>query len=166
MRNKILSLGIACGVMLGAWVVYHVVNNGSENQAFAAAGINGAGVIDDARKEDGRTALRRSIAHNSDEIINLTGQHLRSVLQEPGLVRRDSPITIWQYRNSSCVLDVYFKTTKSDASFAPVAHYEMRARETGASNQDVSATCLPSLLRDKHAFKMVGVNSFYKALSE
>jgi hypothetical protein len=38
---------------------------------------------------------------------SLTGQDLIARIGTPDFVRRDPPAEIWQYRNATCVLDVF-----------------------------------------------------------
>jgi hypothetical protein len=60
------------------------------------------------------------------DLVGLDGPSLETLLGKPGLVRRDYPAEVWQYRNPSCVLDVYFYT---DAARLTVTHAEARAPE-------------------------------------
>ena len=53
------------------------------------------------------------------DLVGLDGQSLETLLGKPGLVRRDYPAEVWQYRSPSCVLDVYFYT---DAAGVTVTH--------------------------------------------
>ena len=58
---------------------------------------------------------------------NLTGLEpvaLQHLFGEPGLVRKDYPAEVWQYRNPSCVLDIYLYP---DHDRLTVAHAEARA---------------------------------------
>src|SRR5437867_9484655 len=43
---------------------------------------------------------------HSASILGLDSGAVRKLLGEPGLIRRDEPAEVWQYRTASCVLDV------------------------------------------------------------
>jgi len=58
------------------------------------------------------------------ELTGLEGSALQRLLGIPGLVRKDYPAEVWQYRNPSCVLDVYLYP---DHDRLTVAHAEARA---------------------------------------
>lgn len=126
---------------------------------MAAAGIH-ADIDDQTHK-----ALRRKISYTPEALLQLNTQHIRGLFNEPGLVREEAPITIWQYRTDVCVLDLYFKGSSKN-SFKPVAHYEIRAREKGAKDEDVQEDCVGEVLRSRNGFQMVGVSNFYKSLSK
>jgi len=65
--------------------------------------------------------LRRVIlAHQSGRAEEML-QHLFGT---PGLVRKDDPAQVWQYRNQDCVLDIYLYP---DHDRLTVAHAEARA---------------------------------------
>jgi hypothetical protein len=42
----------------------------------------------------------------SAAILGLDGGAVRKLLGEPGLIRRETPAEVWQYRTAGCVLDV------------------------------------------------------------
>jgi len=52
---------------------------------------------------------------------NLTGQDLVSRIGTPDFVRRDPPAEIWQYRNATCVLDVFLFQEDSGTRVAYLA---------------------------------------------
>lgn len=163
MRNKILSILMACMVGLGILAFQHLMKDETDGQAFASAGLSSSRLDTIQKLPDTSDDLRRSISYTPDNVLKLTGQELRSVLKDPGLVRHESPTTMWQYRTSSCVLDVYFG---AGAESAPVAHYEIRAREKGVEDTTVRQNCMRDLVRQQNGFHMVDVSSFYKALAE
>ncbi len=43
---------------------------------------------------------------HSASILGLDSGAVRKLLGEPGLIRRETPAEVWQYRTASCVLDV------------------------------------------------------------
>ena len=165
MRNKILSLAIAGLIMAGFILITHLLRDETSGQAMASAGIHTGNNIDDGRGLGNKRDIRRKVSYNPDTLLELNAQHVRSLLDEPGLVRSEAPTTIWQYRTSSCVLDLYFSGQAKDAS-KPVVHYEMRAREKGVDDADVQESCVKDILRSRNGFQMVGVGCFYKSLSE
>ena len=94
----------------------------------------------------------------------LTGREIRAVFNQPELVRRDEPTVVWQYRNESCVLDVYFTTRQTKVAKAPVVHYEIRAREIGVDDEAVQGTCIPDMVRSRaQGINFVNLDALYKA---
>lgn len=62
------------------------------------------------------------------DLTGLEASSLRSLLGAPGLVRKDPPAEVWQYRSPSCVLDIYLYP---DGDKLTVAHAEARAPKAG-----------------------------------
>ncbi|HEY2889201.1 MAG TPA: hypothetical protein VGJ31_01170, partial [Dongiaceae bacterium] len=58
------------------------------------------------------------------DLTGIEGSALQRLLGAPGLVRKDYPAEVWQYRNPSCVLDIYLYP---DHERLTVAHAEARA---------------------------------------
>ena len=109
-----------------------------------------------------KRALRSRLQENSDAILALNGHDIAQIFDEPALVRRDMPTTIWQYRNDECVLDVYFTSGESgDVSQADVVHYEMRDRQASGKKPKASS-CLGSLASNDSVLSLINVDAFYK----
>jgi hypothetical protein len=58
------------------------------------------------------------------DLTGIESSALQRLLGTPGLVRKDYPAEVWQYRNPSCVLDIYLYP---DHDRLTVAHAEARA---------------------------------------
>jgi hypothetical protein len=83
-----------------------------------------------------------------DDLTGLEGSALQRLLGTPGLVRKDYPAEVWQYRNPSCVLDIYLYP---DHDRLTVAHAEARAPKiTG----DPLAACVTQFAQSRQ--KTVG----------
>lgn len=108
-----------------------------------------------------RNTLAKEISLHPEHLLAVRGQDVKSVLREPELIRQEAPVTIWQYRTASCVLDIYFNGT-TDPLLAPVTHYEIRAREKDVSDADVHEGCVRDLARKSGRPRMVDVSALYK----
>lgn len=54
-----------------------------------------------------RDGLNGPDAPGPDRLIGLTAEAIQKMLGTPDFKRRDPPAEIWQYRNESCLLDVF-----------------------------------------------------------
>jgi hypothetical protein len=82
------------------------------------------------------------------DLTGIEGAALQRLLGAPGLVRKDYPAEVWQYRSASCVLDIYLYP---DHDRLTVAHAEARAPEiTG----DPLPTCIGQFAQSRQ--KTVG----------
>ena len=104
-------------------------------------------------REEGRYARTLADLVESDPSIflKLLGSDVNILLDKADLVRADGPITVWQYRSDSCVLDVYLAAgDKNDT--ARVVDYEARTRlkaKLGRNNDADAiddALCLRSVM--------------------
>jgi hypothetical protein len=77
-------------------------------------------------------------------LLGLDRPAVQHLLGEPGLVRRDDPAEVWQYRSRGCVLDVYFYP---DRDRLTVAHAEARAPTIAGEPQ---RPCIATLAELKH----------------
>ena len=161
MRKKLLSLLMACVVSLTVLGLHHALKTDHEGTAFASIDRNVEKGHEYSRAE--QKNLRRSISYHPENLLKMNGRDVRGVLSEPGLVRKDSPTIVWQYRSESCVLDLYFSTMEKDADLSPVIHYEMRAREKGVDDEAISAVCVREIVQAHNGPRMVGAGSFYKS---
>ncbi len=164
MHHRRLSLLIALAVIVGFFFVIHTLRE-DEGQAQAAAnGLAGKVIARDAVHSRGdKRLIRRALLAANDNLLTFSGRDVRAVLNQPELVRRDLPTVIWQDRNDVCVLDVYFTAASAKVSAAPVAHYEVRARQKGVRDEDVQSSCLESLVRGRAGQHFVRLDAFYKS---
>ncbi len=164
MKRKILSSLMAGGVMLGLFVLIHGLRQGEGEALASSSSVSGKEIADGARYSAvQKRGIRRAVMANPDELMSLNGRDVRAVLNQPGLVRRDLPTVVWQYRNEACVLDVYFTTASAKATKAPVAHYEIRARQKGVTDEDVQDVCVQSLVRERAGQSFVNLDALYKS---
>jgi hypothetical protein len=70
------------------------------------------------------------------DLTGLEASTVRQLFGTPGLVRKDSPAEVWQYRSPSCVLDIYLYP---DGDKLTVAHAEARAPK---ANGDPLLACI------------------------
>ena len=82
---------------------------------------------------------------HSASILGLDSGAVRKLLGEPGLIRRDEPAEVWQYRTASCVLDVVLY---DQASGPRVVYTEAR---TPAAEPTQADPCLSDVLTTKHS---------------
>ncbi|MGE0119248.1 MAG: hypothetical protein AB7S71_21790 [Dongiaceae bacterium] len=79
-------------------------------------------------------------APGSAAIVGLDRGAVRKLLGEPGLIRRETPAEVWQYRTAGCVLDVVLY---DQASGPRVAYTEAR---TPAAEPAPTDNCLSDVL--------------------
>jgi hypothetical protein len=84
-------------------------------------------------------------AVHSASILGLDSGAVRKLLGEPGLIRRDTPAEVWQYRTASCVLDVVLY---DQASGPRVVYTEAR---TPAAEPTQAGPCLSDVLTTKRS---------------
>lgn len=82
---------------------------------------------------------------HSASILGLDSGAVRKLLGEPGLIRRDTPAEVWQYRTASCVLDVVMY---DQASGPRVVYTEAR---TPAAEPTQPDPCLTDVLTSKRS---------------
>jgi hypothetical protein len=82
---------------------------------------------------------------HSASILGLDSGAVRKLLGEPGLIRRDTPAEVWQYRTASCVLDVVMY---DQASGPRVVYTEAR---TPAAEPTQPGPCLTDVLTSKRS---------------
>ncbi len=81
----------------------------------------------------------------SASILGLDSGAVRKLLGEPGLIRREEPAEVWQYRTASCVLDVVLY---DQASGPRVVYTEARTPTAEPTQAD---PCLSDVLTTKHS---------------
>lgn len=81
-------------------------------------------------------AARSPTAAPPGDLTGLEAPALQRLFGPPGLVRKDSPAEVWQYRSPSCVLDIYLYPDRDKLT---VAHAEARAPKASG---DPLAACI------------------------
>jgi len=80
------------------------------------------------------------------QILKASGDQVMSLLGKPEMKRREKQAELWQYRSSSCVLNLF--VYPNGASRAPeVTHVEARARAGGTMPTRI---CLASLIAKRN----------------
>jgi hypothetical protein len=82
---------------------------------------------------------------HSASILGLDGGAVRKLLGEPGLIRREEPAEVWQYRTASCVLDVVLY---DQASGPRVVYTEARTPTAEPTQAD---PCLSDVLTTRRS---------------
>lgn len=78
-----------------------------------------------------------------ETILNLAPHTLQTILGIPSLVRREQKAEVWLYRNSECVMHLYFYP--NDNGDLRLEYVETAARNPAAVNPTVSSNaCLDS----------------------
>ena len=163
MKREVLSLVIAAGFIAAVFIFNETLRR-DDGVAYASSGTvmareirDGAGIPSDRLRE-----IRQNVSMDSSKLLDVTGREIYAVFSHPELIRTDSPTTIWQYRNSFCVLDVYFTTRDKTALRAPAVHYEVRARGKGVADEAVQGRCVRDLVRANSGMNLLNVNALYK----
>src|SRR5690606_6876912 len=162
MKRQFLSFLMAGAGVFGFFVLIHSIPH-KERQAFASSPSVAANMSGEDYSASQKRAIRKKISARADNVMDFSGRDIVAVLSAPELIRRDLPTVIWQYRNAECVLDLYFTTAQPSAMQAPVAHYEVRAREKGVADEDVQNSCVKDIIRARSGVNLVKVSAFYKA---
>jgi hypothetical protein len=82
---------------------------------------------------------------HSASILGLDSGAVRKLLGEPGLIRRETPAEVWQYRTASCVLDVVLY---DQASGPRVVYTEARTPTAEPTQAD---PCLSDVLTTRRS---------------
>jgi len=82
---------------------------------------------------------------HSASILGLDSGAVRKLLGEPGLIRRETPAEVWQYRTASCVLDVVLY---DQASGPRVVYTEARTPTAEPTQAD---PCLSDVLTKRRS---------------
>ncbi len=78
-----------------------------------------------------------------ESLVGQTADAVNAKLGQPSFARRDGPSSIWQYRGTGCVLDLFLY--RADPSAAPVVdHAELRPLPADGPRPDPA--CLAALL--------------------
>lgn len=160
MRRNLLSFCIGL-IFIGTVFTAHaeLSRAGVFGSAMAAGWNSGRHISGTERRQ-----LLRTITYNNDSLLRISGNQVRTVLQQPELIRTDLPTVVWQYRNGECVLDVYFASADADASSAPVVHYEVRSRLMGSTEDEaLKKSCIKDLLAERNQRRAIDIRAIYKS---
>ena len=97
--------------------------------------------------------LKGRVVADPQRLQRLGAREVLMLLNRPGLIRTESDMAVWQYRNGQCVLDVYVTQPQGAESRARIIHHEIRARITNTGgavrpmNTAGEKSCLKSLLK-------------------
>jgi len=166
MLKKHFKFIIACACAFAVFAFYVTFYGDEHNQALASLseGEANAQMVNykPARKRHLSARLRQDV----NQILDLSGHDIVQIFDEPELVRQDLPTTIWQYRNESCVMDVYFTVDNvNDVARANVAHYEVRRRDTRADEKVTANDCMQELVAHDTMISLIDINAIFKAPS-
>ncbi len=138
--------------MRGGWAIAALVVLGAcqapPKPAVVPPVTETPGAVPEAALPDPATAAlppEPIINDDPQQLMGLDPIALSAVLGEPELVRREAPAEIWQYRNESCVFDVFLYDT---ADGRKVTYIE--ARDDDAQQIETRA-CLNGFLRARLA---------------
>jgi len=92
-----------------------------------------------------QAAPPRSDPIHSASILGLDGGAVRKLLGEPGVIRRETPAEVWQYRTANCVLDVVLY---DQASGKRVVYTEARTPTAEPTQAD---PCLSDVLTKRRS---------------
>ena len=93
-----------------------------------------------------RAELTTGKALKPEHLIGLHDSDLEKILGMPDFKRKDPPAQRWQYRNPSCLFDVFLYQEKNDADAYSVAHVEARGLDV---NRVSDRDCFLSILKDR-----------------
>ena len=165
-QRKHFQFVIACAFALVGFAIYVSLSGEERNQAHASLN-DGEGMGEmvnykPARKRHLSARLRQDV----DQILDLKGHDIVQIFDEPELVRSELPTTIWQYRNDSCVMDVYFTVENiNDVARSNVAHYEVRKRDTRDDGNLAVDDCMQDLIAHDTMISLIDINAIFKAPS-
>ncbi len=164
MNKKQFSFLIACVATFTLFALLQIFVADKREALASSSSFDGRIIVEDGRYSlPQKRSIRQQVLRDQQGLLDLTGSEVRAILDQPELVRRDAPTIVWQYRNDSCVVDLYFTTTAAKASKAPVVHYEARGRTDEVSDEFASENCVESLVRDATPARFVSFDSIYKS---
>ncbi len=87
----------------------------------------------------------RDMARKDNNVFNgAPAELILSLFQTPETIRSDHPVVVWQYRASSCVLDIYLSVGEDQVP-QNVLYSEVRGRDPESADV-VWGDCVPALL--------------------
>ncbi len=128
MAAATLVLSLMPFVLLTSHVSYKLWPS---NKAFAAAMSGGSAYrlkpMTETERRRHRQAVKDLVSKYPDRILSLMDDEVMMAFAVPELKRADGMMQVWQYRNDSCIMDVYFET-KGRHGESSVVHYDIRPR--------------------------------------
>ncbi len=113
---------------------------GTPGSTASAPGAAAAGEL--GVPGDEVAALEVDLTNFKERLIGLDSDEIGDLLGTPGLERAEPPALIWQYRHTSCTVDIFMF---DDGGGATVDHVEVRAGQGAAVDEKA---CFASLLRN------------------
>ena len=83
-------------------------------------------------------------APRAARLVGMSAAQVGHLFGEPDFTRIDKPAEVRQYRNDTCVLDVFLYPDDKTGGFPNVAHAEVRRRGDAPTDE---TSCLTSLLK-------------------
>jgi hypothetical protein len=133
-----IRLALACIGVLGLGACAnpgHKVAPSAPAPVAAAAPQPAPDIVEAAVHTHSRSALRPEDLGSLD---NLSDRDLTARLGQPDFTRQEASAQIWQYRDASCVLELFLYPDGSDLK---VAHAVTRSRTEMRAEQD---RCMPA----------------------
>jgi hypothetical protein len=112
----------------------------------ASNGSNGAGTGEAGRPAAGNASTvsaLQAVRFDAGEFMGYSPERVLPVLGAPDFVRRDGNAQIWQYRATSCILDLFLYKANGSTQ---VKHAELRPRAPATETLDV---CYSRLRQDR-----------------
>jgi hypothetical protein len=110
----------------------------STAQSSTAQSVGGSSTLATKASLSGTAGSSPALGASGD-LTGLDGPGLERLFGKPGLIRNDDPAQVWQYRNPSCVMDIYLYP---DNDRLTVTHAEARAPKIAG---DPLAPCIARL---------------------
>jgi len=88
-------------------------------------------------------AVPMDFTNFKDRLLGLDDGGLSDLMGSPSLERKEPPATIWQYRATYCVIDIFFYP---DGDVNRVDHVEVRGRQSEGIEKTV---CFATIIKDK-----------------
>lgn len=113
-----------------------------------------------------KSQLLKAVGVNPDAMIGISARDLHVLFGNSDFIRYEGRSMLWQYKNDSCVLDIFFETREGKSQdMAPAAYYEIRPAASDSGEVD-KPSCIRDLLNASAGPYMVGVRTFYKSVME
>ncbi len=153
---------VACSVAIIAFISYQSFFGDGNNQAHASFSLEDGGHEYFNYKPALKRKIRSRLREDADYLLDLKGHDVVQVFDSPEIVRRDLPTTVWQYRNTQCVMDIYFMVSEhGDVGGVNVAYYELRARDK-RSNDFEARFCVRDLMKRNISTSLLDTKALYK----
>jgi hypothetical protein len=94
----------------------------------------------EAREQTAALVVPPVLDDDPQQLIGLGPERLEALLGEPGLIRREGDAAIWQYRDGTCVLDLFLY---EDGAGPAVTYVEARGQD---ATKTETRPCLNAVL--------------------